>query len=471
MIIRRSHGRRCAGGETLAGERNMTSGIDKRPVRLAMLGCGVVGSGVVSILREQADLLRQRTGLSFDIAHVVVRDPAKARGLPASTRLSTDAEAALSDPAVDIVVELIGGTTTAGEYLIRALRAGKSVVTANKSLLATRGPELFQMARDHGASIAFEASCAGGIPIINSMMHGLVANRIDTLVGIVNGTCNFILTKMTREGLDYGAALRQAQAAGFAEADPTLDVSGRDAAQKLALLASLAFNARVAEADIAVSGIDTLDPRDIRYAGELGYVIKLLAVARRQMNGSAATDRLSLSVAPTLVNKSDVLADVSGSFNAVSLYGSAVGHALFYGRGAGSLPTASAVVSDIVHTALGLTPLAFKKLSLLPVSSRPLALVPPEQRMSRFYLRLGAKDQPGVLAQVTRVLGDEGISIASILQHESGDSSSVPLVITTHLASEAAVRSAAGRIDALESITQPSVCLRIIDPPAEPVGG
>jgi homoserine dehydrogenase len=432
----------------------------ERAIGLSLLGCGVVGTGVVRLLHEQRDLIHQRTGLKFDLRHVVVRDAGKPRpGIAAP--IHSDANAAIDDPKTDVIVELIGGAEIPGHHFERALKLGKPVVTANKSLLAAHGPRLFALARKHNSCIAFEASCAGGVPIINAMMHGLIANRLDALLGIVNGTCNFILTKMTRNGWTYDHALAEAQKAGFAEADPTMDVSGRDAAQKLALLAGLAFNVRINEPDIQTEGIDKLHAEDIRFAGELGYVIKLLAIAERH------GEKISLRVHPTLVHQDDVMADVSGSFNAVSVYGHALGHALFYGRGAGQMPTASAVVADLVNVGLGVTQLAFKQLSIFPDQVSPAVILPPQELTSRFYLRLMARDEPGVLAQVTRILGREGISLSAILQHEANDGHIVPVVITTHIAREGALRAALKEIDELTAIQKPTVCLRIIDQPKE----
>ncbi|HQY88352.1 MAG TPA: homoserine dehydrogenase, partial [Tepidisphaeraceae bacterium] len=378
---------------------------------IALIGCGIVGSGVVKILERRRAEFFSRAGVEFDLRHVVVRDPSKARGLPSTIFIHNDVNKAIDDPNVSIVIELIGGTTRAFEIAQRTLKSGKHLITANKSLLASRGPELFALARKHNASIAFEASCGGGIPIIDALLHGLSANRIEALVGIVNGTCNYILTRMTKEELSYSEALKGAQVAGFAEADPTLDVSGRDAAQKLALLGSLAFGAHVKEEDISVEGIDTLDASDISFARELKYVIKLLAIGER-VDGN----RISLRVHPTLVHQDDVLAEVSGSFNAISVYGDSLGHALFYGRGAGEMPTASAVVSDLLSTAIGVAPLAFAKLNAFTDSSPRASVLPVDHVVSRFYLRLSALDQPGVLARVTEVLGRHGISLAAILQ-------------------------------------------------------
>ena len=372
-----------------------------------------------------------------------------------------DAERAIDDPQTKIVVELMGGTDAAAKYVERALRLGKPVVTANKSLLASRGPHLFALARQHGTCIAFEASCAGGIPIIDALTRGLVANRIDALVGIVNGTCNFILTQMTRNGRPYRDALAEAQKLGYAEADPTMDVSGRDAAQKLAILASLAFNVLVNESDIDLEGIDKLQDAEIKFASQLGYVVKLLAIARR--NGS----RISLSVHPTLVKHDDVLADVNGSFNAISVFGHALGHALFYGRGAGQMPTASAVVADLVNVALGIAQLSFSQLKIFPDQIPAAQVLPPADVTGRYYFRLMARDEPGVLAQVTRILGEKGISLSAVLQHEANDGHTVPVVITTHIAREGSVRAALMEIDKLSAIHPPTVCLRILDLPEE----
>ena len=292
-----------------------------KSVGICLLGCGVVGTGVAHVLHEQAATIAQRTGLKFEIRHVVVRDAGKSRPRVHGP-VHDDAQRAIEDPKTDIVVELIGGTDLAGKY-VKSLKARQAGRHRQQKSPGRARPGIVRPARKHNTCIAFEASCAGGVPIINSLMHGLIANRIDALVGIVNGTCNFILTQMTRNGWSYTHALAEAQKAGFAESDPTMDVSGRDAAQKLAILAGLAFDVRVAESNIHIEGIDKLNDADIKFAGELGYVIKLLAIAQRHAN------KISLRVHPTLVRQDDLLAEVSGSFNAVSVYGHALGHALF----------------------------------------------------------------------------------------------------------------------------------------------
>jgi homoserine dehydrogenase len=429
---------------------------------ICLLGCGIVGSGVAEILRTQAELLASRTGQRFDIRHVVVRDPAKHSTANLGLSISTDAAAAIDDPQTKIVVELIGGTTTAERLIERALKLGKPVITANKSLLASRGAELFALARKHDTCIAFEASCGGGIPIIDALSRGLVANRFDAMLGILNGTCNVILTRMTRNGWSFKEALAEAQTLGFAEADPTLDVSGRDTAQKLALLAGLAFNVRIRETDLHVEGIDQLQPTDIAFAKELGYVIKLLAIAER-----AVGNKLSLRVHPTLIHHSDVLAEVNSGFNAISLYGHALGHSLFYGRGAGAGPTASAVVADLVSVAMGTTGLLFKNLQIFPDTTPPVDVLPFNETRTRYYLRLTCKDEPGVLGQVTQILGQHGISLSAIRQQETHDGGVVPVIITTHTAREGDMRASLNAIDALPTIQPPTVCLRIVEHPKE----
>lgn len=430
-------------------------------IGIALLGCGVVGSGVASILSNQRELLRARTGLTFDIRHIVVRDPGKHQERAAIWPITTDAHAAIDDPAVKIVVELIGGES-ARPMVERALMRGTPVVTANKSLLAADGAALFALARKHNTCISFEASCGGGIPIIDALTKGLVANRIDALVGIVNGTCNFILTQMTRRGLSYADALAEARRAGFAEADPALDVGGHDAAQKLALLTGLAFGASIRQSDIHVEGITQVDALDIAFSRELGYVIKLLAIAQRGQH-----DRLSLRVHPALVHEHDVLADVSDSFNAISVYGHALGHALFYGRGAGQMPTASAVVSDLIGVALGTVPLFFNHLRIFPDVTPPADVLPFDQLETRYYLRVMARDIPGVLAEIATALGRNGISVSAVLQRELHENQHVPLVITTHTAREGSMRQAMREIDALKTVSPPTMCLRIMDSPKE----
>lgn len=431
-------------------------------IGIGMIGCGTVGGGVATLLREMAQTYAQRAGVKLELRRMLVRDAAKAvaSGAVDQAIVTTDAEAFFSTPGLSIIVEVAGGKGVISQHVRRALTSGKHVVTANKSLLAAEGDELFALARKHNVSIAFEASCGGGIPIITAMEFGLMANRIDALMGILNGTCNYILTEMVQKEKSYAVALKEAQDLGFAEADPTMDVSGRDAAQKLAVLASLAFGVHVADEQVASEGIDTLELQDIRFAGELGYTIKLLAIAERV--GDA---RFSLRVQPCFVHKSLPLAQVNGSFNALSVYGHANGHTMYYGRGAGRMPTASAVVSDLLNVAAGWYPHAFAHMKLWCDSHAPVKPVDAGDLESRFYLRINALDVPGVMGKVSTILGDAGISISAILQHEADAGKMVPVVITTHRARRGAVIAALDRIEKLDVIAGRPVAIRIVDMP------
>ena len=430
---------------------------------VALLGLGTVGSGVVGLLAGQGDRIARRSGRRVEVQWAVVRDPDRARSvrLPRS-RIVGDFRRVLEDPEVAIVVELMGGTRPTLDWLMQALAAGKDVVTANKAMLAEHGPELFAQARRHGRTIAFEGSVGGGIPIIQALGVGLAANQVQGLAAIVNGTCNFILTSMTRDGLPYASALARAQELGYAESDPTLDVDGTDTAHKLAVLAQLAFGCGVTTGQIPRQGIDRLQPADIAYAGELGYVVKLLALAKLSESG------LELRVAPTLVRRGTPLADVQGPYNAVRVVGDAVGDTLFYGRGAGALPTASAVVGDLIDVIIGRSALTFGALNLWSGSAGSPRLLTSEEVRSRYYLRYTIADRPGVIAAIARVLGEHRISIASLIQHDPGDDAPpdapVPLVMMTHLAVEAHLRAALEEIDRLDVVRAPSVRLGVEEP-------
>ncbi|NLF31137.1 MAG: homoserine dehydrogenase [Planctomycetes bacterium] len=428
-------------------------------VGVALIGCGTVGSGVARLLINDHDLLASRSGLDVRLRHVVDVDFTRARQVGVDEGLfRKDIDDALKDPRTHVVVELVGGTTLARTFVQRALAARKHVVTANKALLAHHGAELWAMARAHGVCIAFEASCVGGVPVIGALLGGLLANEIDALYGIVNGTCNYILSAMAGRGAAYADVLAQAQADGLAEADPTLDVSGEDSAHKLAILAGLAFGRRIDYGAIHVEGIDTLDIADIRYGAELGYTVKLLAIARRQDDG------LSLRVHPAFLHDTHPLAGVNGPFNAVSIFGHAVGHTLFYGRGAGSMPTASAVVSDILSVGLGAATAQFARLGLWPDRAEPARQLPIDQLRGRYYLRLTCQDSPGVLAAVTDVFGRHRISLSGVLQHEPDDGGAgVPVVITTAATLEGNIRAACREIDALPVVTAPTVVVRIVE--------
>ena len=438
------------------------AGGERGRLGIALVGCGTVGAATATLLTRDAELLAERTGCRLELRHVVDVDFTRARAIGLDESLfRADLDDALSDERTGAVVELVGGTTIAKDVIARALRAGKHVVTANKALLAHHGPELYALARECGVCVAFEASCGGGIPIVRALCDGLIANRIDALYGIVNGTCNSILSAMTVRGETYAEALSAAQADGLAEADPTLDVSGGDSAHKLAILASLAFGQRVDFDAIPVRGIDTLDLSDVVYAQELGYVVKLLAIAQRRGEG------LSLRVRPVFISQEHPLAWVAGAFNAVSVYGHATGHTMHYGRGAGGMPTASAVVADLASVAVGVAPRSFAQLGLWPDRSPQAVQLGVEDIRSRYYFRFMCEDQPGVFAKIADIFGRREISISSVLQYEpdpdAGAAGGVPVIITTHTCVEGNVNKALAEIDALEVIKAPTVCIGILD--------
>ncbi|WP_165245346.1 homoserine dehydrogenase [Paludisphaera soli] len=430
-------------------------------VSVGLVGLGTVGAGVARILTQHADRIARRAGRRIDCKWAVVRDLKKPReGDFEGLRIVDDPRRVIDDPEVAIVVELIGGVDAARRIVLDALAAGKHVVTANKALLAEHGPEIFAAARKADRAVAFEASSAGGVPIVGAINVGLAANQIQSLAAILNGTCNYILTQMTQGGIAYADALAGAQALGYAEADPTLDVDGTDTAHKLAILAQLAFGANVTTADIPREGIDRLELADLTYARELGYTIKLLAHAR------LADGALELRVAPTLVRRDAPLAQVHGPYNAVRAVGDAVGDTLFYGRGAGMMPTASAVVADLIDVVVGRALLTSRTLDFWSTEAPAVPLLPPSRSRRRNYLRFLIADRPGVIAAIAQILGDKGISIASVIQHEpgdegEGDEATVPLVIMTHLAVEEHLREAIAQIDRLDVVRAPSVRLGV----------
>jgi homoserine dehydrogenase len=431
------------------------------PVRIGLLGLGTVGSGVVKLLDAHRAVLQERVGAPLDLAAIAdldrdtprqgldVRD-LKRRGLFRSV------DDIVRDPGITIVLELIGGLEPARTFILKALDAGKHVVTANKALLAHHGPELYEAARRRGVTLAFEAAVAGGIPLIRAVRDGLVANRILSVFGIVNGTCNYILTKMTDEGLDFGIVLKEAQAHGYAEADPAFDIEGNDTAHKLQILVTLAFRTFIDLKAIHTEGITRITAQDIGYASELGYRIKLLAIAKAAANGVEAR------VHPTMIPASSPLAAVAGVFNAVFITGDAVGDLMFYGRGAGQLPTASAVWSDVLEiarrTAHGIPATG---LELPFAAAHPLAVQPMDDVRTCYYLRVMAQDRPGVLSRITGVLGDNDISIASMIQKGRGGHEAVPVVMMTHEAREKDMRRALGDIDHLPDVASPTMMIRV----------
>ena len=427
--------------------------------KIAIIGLGTVGSGVARLLLDFGDRTARHAGRTLWLEKAVVRDLTKPRDcdLPADV-LTGNIEEVIDNPEIKVVAQLIGGLEPARSIMLRLLESGKDVVTANKALLADHGPEIFDRARELGRCVAFEASVAGGIPIIANIGQCLSANQLLSLHGILNGTSNFILSKMHADGSAYQEVVAEAQQLGYAEADPAMDVDGTDAAQKLSILAHLGFGARVNWDEIPRSGIDTLDIVDVRYAQEMGYKIKLLAVAQLVDEG------IELHVSPTLVRKGRPLAEVGGPFNAIRVVGDAVGELLFYGPGAGQMPTASAVVADLIDIAVGRSPLTFRMLELW--SNRAARVAPADyvNARGRFYLRLTVDDSPGVLAQITRALGEQNVSIASVLQHEpSTGSESISLVIMTHETTEGSASKACAQMSKLACVQAPPVRMWVGD--------
>ena len=430
---------------------------------VAIVGLGTVGSGVAKLLLDHGDRTARHAGRTMWLKKAVVRDLAKPRGVELPDGVATDSlQSVIDDNEITVVAQLIGGLEPARTIMLQLLESGKDIVTANKALLAEHGPELFMRARELGRSIAFEAAVAGGIPIIANISQCLSANQVLSLEGILNGTSNFIVTQMDENGASYDDVVRQAQELGYAEADPTMDVDGTDAAQKLAILAHLAFGATVQWSEIPRVGIDGLDPADLRYAKELGYRIKLLAIANLAEGG------LELSVAPTLVRIGTPLAEVRDAFNAIRVIGDAVGPVFYHGLGAGQMPTASAVVADLIDTAVGRTPITFQTLEYFSSDHPPRVLLRDADTLTgRHYFRLHVANSPGTLAAIAGVLQTHQISIASVIQHDrvtdGPQPDPVPLVIMTHEASEGATIKATKEIEALGAVTGPVVRLRVKD--------
>jgi homoserine dehydrogenase len=432
------------------------------PVNVGIIGCGTVGTGVVRLLLERAAMFSRRLGTPLILRRVAEVDPARARAAGAGPDLFTSRDLdILDDPAIDIVVELIGGLDTARDLVLTAIERGKHVVTANKALLAHHGNDIFAAAAEKGVEVAFEASVCGGIPIIVALRQGLAANRIQELLGILNGTTNYILTQMSERNLPYEQALAEAQAHGFAEADPTLDVEGVDAAHKLAILTALAYGARINFDAVSVTGISKIDPLDLQFAWEFGYAVKLLAITREDNN------RLEARVHPTLIPRDHMLAGVGGAMNAVYITGDAVGPILLSGAGAGMMPTASAVISDILDLTRNLA-LGIKRrvppLGSETALSTTRVVKPLEDIVTNYYFRFAALDRPGVLSQVSGVLGKYNISIAAVIQKGREVRGAVPIVMITHEAREADMQKALAEIDHLPVVSPPAVVYRIEDP-------
>jgi homoserine dehydrogenase len=442
-----------------------------KDVKIALLGLGTVGGGVVKILESRRAMLEERAGGRLVLAAVADTDLTRPReGLDLTKLpLTTDAAAVLADPSIQIVIELVGGLEPARTFILKALQAGKHVVTANKALLAHHGAELYDEARRRGVTLAFEAAVAGGIPLIQAVKEGLVANRIQAVFGIVNGTSNYILSKMTDEALDFSLVLKDAQAQGYAEADPTLDIEGMDSAHKLQILVTLAFRTFVDLKDIHTEGITRVTQQDIAYARELGYRIKLLAIAKASGGEGRGAGRAAVEVRvhPTMIPASSPLAAVSGVFNAIFITGDAVGDLMFYGRGAGQLPTASAVWADTLDIARriahGIPALALELPSAGPTA---LPLKPMDAIRCCYYLRVMAQDRPGVLSRVAGILGDNNISIANVIQKGRGKREAVPVVMLSHEARELDMRTALAAIDKLPDVAAATTMLRVEGGPA-----
>ncbi len=432
-----------------------------KTIEAGLFGFGTIGTGVVRVLRENEEMIRRRLGATIRIRKIVDLDIETDRGVPIDPGvLSTHADEILGDPAISIVIELVGGTTASRKIVSEALAAGKHVVTANKALLAVHGEELYALAARKGVGIGFEASVGGGIPILRCIREGLAANQIESIYGIVNGTANYILTRMTEEGMDFDSVLREAMARGYAEADPTYDIEGIDSAHKLAVLANLAFGTPIPFDRIYIEGISGITPLDIEYARQFGYKIKLFGITKL-VNGE-----VEARVHPTMIPESDLLAQVDGVLNAVYVEGNAVGPTLYYGKGAGDLPTASAVIGDLIeigreilHGGTSQVP----PLSFLPENRRTIPLREMDNVHSRYFLRFTTVDRPGVLSRLSGILAEHTISIASMIQTARTPDSPVPIVMITHRAREKDVKEALVEIDRLDLVAAKTALIRIED--------
>jgi homoserine dehydrogenase len=431
-----------------------------KPINVGLLGIGTVGGGTFTVLQRNAEEITRRAGRPIRITVVADKNLELAKKITGGKcRVTDDAFSVVSDPEVDIVIELIGGYGVAKELVMKAIANGKHVVTANKALLATHGNEIFKAAQDKGVMVAFEAAVAGGIPIIKALREGLTANRIEWIAGIINGTTNFILSEMRDKGLSFDTVLKEAQRLGYAEADPTFDIEGVDAAHKITILSALAFGIPMQFDKAYIEGISKLDAIDIKYAEQLGYRIKLLGITKRTPEG------VELRVHPTLIPAKRLIANVEGAMNAVLVQGDAVGATLYYGKGAGAEPTASAVIADLVdvtrmHTAdpeHRVPHLAFQ-----PNAMADLKILPMDEVQTSYYLRLRVQDKPGVLADITRILADEQISIDAVIQKEPGEGEDqTDLIMLTHLTREKRINAAIKKIEALGVVAGKVTKLRL----------
>ncbi|PKL51499.1 MAG: homoserine dehydrogenase [Nitrospira bacterium HGW-Nitrospira-1] len=425
-------------------------------INIGIIGFGTVGTGTASILIQNRKLLKDRTGIDINLKKIADLDIKRDRGikLPKGV-LTINADSLIADPDIHIIVELIGGTTVAKEIILKAIKNGKHVVTANKALLATHGKEIFKAAEKANVKVGFEASVAGGIPIIKIISEGLVANRIKSIYGIINGTTNYILSKMSDENAGFSEVLKEAQKLGYAEADPTYDIEGIDSAHKLSILASIAYGTRFSLKDVYCEGISSISSMDIEFARELGYKLKLLAIAK-ETNG-----KIELRVHPTMVPEEFLLSKVDGVFNAVYVEGDAVGPTLYYGRGAGDMPTGSAVVSDIVEISYNIVNKTIGGKPLFQPSEKEKNLLKMDDVISMYFFRFSAIDKPGVLSRISGILGKYNISIASVIQKDRREGKAVSLVVLTHRAREKDVLSAVKEINRLPIVAAKTVFIRV----------
>ena len=427
-----------------------------KEVKVGIVGFGTVGAGVAAILLRNGEVIAKRTGVDLVLTKIADLDITTDRGVAVPDGiLTTSVDETIA--AADIVVELVGGTTFARELILKALRAHKMVVTANKALLAKYGKELFAVAMENGVDIYYEASVGGGIPVIKALREGLVANHIQGIYGILNGTCNYILTRMEQEGADFEPVLKDAQKLGYAEAEPSLDIDGFDTAHKATILASLAYGEWFGADDVYVEGIRNISQLDLKFADELGYRIKLLAIIK-QLKGD-----VQIRIHPTLIPKSALLANISGVFNGVAIDGDMVGRTLFYGRGAGREATASAVVADLADVALNIAHQSVHRVPAFRAGSQYAKVTPIDDVTLRYYLRFEVRDEPGVVARIAEILAGKSISISSFVQHESGSGCGVPVMILTHLAQEKLIKAAIAELEALDVVCDKVKLLRIED--------
>ena len=436
------------------------------PYRIGLVGLGTIGTGVAKILLQKKSQLARAVGRPIELAAICDKDFNRERdiALPPGL-LSGDLAKITNDPTIELVVELVGGTGFAKELVLTMLENGKNIVTANKALVANCGTEVFESARKNGKTIAFEAAVCGGIPILGVLQTTLQANCFRSIRAIVNGTSNFILSQMEEKGTSYSEAVKEAQRLGYAEADPTLDVDGTDAAQKLAILAQLGYGVNVDWKSIPKQGIEDVSAIDIHYAKELGYKIRLLAVAEKSESDSSEQSGLELHVSPTLVSENSSLADVSDAFNAVEILGDAVGPAFFHGYGAGQMPTASSVVGDIIDTILGRTAITFNALNFCSPQNETATLKAPSDISGKSYLRIMVEDRPGVLHEISGILGKHKISVASLIQHDSRRENNdvIPLIITTHESKEHEILQAIGEISKLACVKSKPIRMWVRD--------